>query len=106
MKKKIFVLIASIIIIFLFGGYFFQFNVLNADAKPDKKGCPFLQDSKNNSYPYLNEKSKHSNSKCPYLNGELKCPSNGKEFKSDSCPYLKQNGNAKKNYKTIMNTST
>jgi hypothetical protein len=106
MKKKNFVLIAAIVIIFLFGGYYFQYNVLNAVGKTDKKVCPFLQSNTNNSCPYLNEKSEHSNSKCPYLNGEMKCPSNGKEFKSDDCPYLKQNGNAKKNFKTIKNTST
>jgi hypothetical protein len=106
MKKKIFVLIAAIAIIFLFGGYYFQYNALNADGKPDKKVCPFLQSNTNNSCPYLNEKSEHSNSNCPYLNGEMKCPSNDKGFKSEACPYLKQNGNAKKNFRTIKRTST
>ena len=106
MKKKIFVLIAAIAIIFLFGGYYFQNNVLNADEKPDKKVCPYLQSNANKSCPYLNEKSENSNSKCPYLNGEMKSPSNGKEYESDACPYLKQNGNAKKNFNTIKKTST
>jgi hypothetical protein len=106
MKKKIFVLIAVIAIIFLFGGYYLQYNVLIADEKPDKKECPFLQGNSNNSCPYLNEKSGHSNSQCPYLNDEMKCPSSGKEFRSDTCPYLKQNGSVKKNYNTTKNTST
>jgi len=106
MKKKIFVLFAAIAIIFLFGGYYFQYNVLIADEKPDKKECPFLQGNSKNSCPYLNEKSEHSNSACPYLNGEMKCPLNGKESKSESCPYLNKNGNANKYYKTIKYIST
>lgn len=94
MRTIIYFLCITALSIFLFTGYFIQSGELLANEKPNTTECPYLEGKTNN-----------SSSACPYLNGELKCPYTGNETKTESCPYLKENGNGKKIYKTIQNSS-
>lgn len=106
MKTKIYLLSIGLLSFFLFTGYHFQKDSGISNGKPEKKECPYLQGKSETTCPYIEGKIIESNSSCPYLSGELKCPYSREETKTDSCPYLNKNGEVKKNYKTIKNTST
>ncbi|MGB5289403.1 MAG: hypothetical protein WBQ32_02830 [Ignavibacteriaceae bacterium] len=118
MKAKIYMTSIAIFLLLLLGGY----NIPNSDIvtnstntsilkiesneKAGPEDLPFLQQKEETTCPYLEGKIFDSNSSCPYLSGESKCPFSGKEAKSESCPYLNDKGNEKKIYNAIKNTST
>jgi len=122
MKDKIFVISIGIFLILLFSGLNVPADeqissasvsviaVSDAEGNSNSEKCPFLQEKKNTSCPYLNENIEESFSSCPYLSGEEKCPYTGYKSQTPSCPFLnkdlKDDDNKENNYNTIKNTST
>ena len=118
MKAKIYMTGIAMFLFLLLSGYYIPNSdiitnstkssilIIDPTEKAGSEECPYLQKKEETTCPYLEGKIDDSNSSCPYLSGESKCPFSGKEAQSESCPYLKDKGNAKKIYKTIKNTSS
>ena len=102
MKKILVVFLFTAIISFAFGGIYLSSL---ADARPDNE-CPYLKNKSETNCPYLEDKCGKTESKCPYINGEMKCPANGDKSEPNSCPYLNYRHSLKKNYMTIKNISS
>ena len=102
MKKMLVVFLFTAIISLAFGGIYLSSL---ADARPDNE-CPYLKNKSETNCPYLEEKFGKTESECPYINGEMKCPADGDKSEPNSCPYLNYRHSLKKNYMTIKNISS
>jgi hypothetical protein len=80
------------------------------DVRYEKDSCPYLQQKKNSSCPYLSGSKEKPGTSCPYLSGDSNYPHLNNENKKEGCPYLNEDYNERTNSKeirkTIINTST
>lgn len=102
--KIVFATLLLLAIVMLSVGFSYQSNSFT-DEIPTINDCPFLQSQAESSCPYLESKLSDSNSGCPYLSGQSKCPYSGKELKKESESTDKRNGGIKEIYKAVEKIS-
>jgi len=101
MKKLKFAFLFTAIISIVLSGIYFTF----ANDGYTKSECPYLKHRSEITCPYLNDKYGQTD-ECPYLNGELKSPSNKTESDKQQCPYLQRKESSIQQFKTIKNISS